>query len=123
MTDRREQQLSNLSSEYANRATRLSNRLEEFEDFLGNLAGKTRVNVTVDNVEFDFDRYGEDWRIGYREGTGWELVSGSPLQVKVKAAIAAPMLLDEIIAKQTQLLSNLDEALNSLDSILNQKEG
>lgn len=109
--------LNEHASEFAAKATLLSNMLEEVEAFLQRLEGKTPVEIIDDDEVLTFSRDSGEWRLLFLDSGGHAVVTESSVSVKARAARLLPKLLDQLIERQQSRLVEVDEALAALKQL------
>lgn len=124
MSDHRNQQLNELAKQYAEKATLLSNRIKEFDDYLETIDAKIAVIEKVGKHIFGINRHANGWGLLYLdEQDDWKRVRDASVDVKMNAAKAAPLLLEQMVNRQIQAVRKLDIALSEFDKTFTGKEG
>ncbi|ADB15349.1 hypothetical protein Psta_0663 [Pirellula staleyi DSM 6068] len=109
--------LQDSTEEFASKATALSNRLMEVEQFLQQLPSKMPVEVSLGDNVLSFKRWGGSWRLTFgvhHEECG---VIDAPIGIKSTAAQLLPELINELMTNITGHLVEVDLGLEALDSI------
>jgi len=104
------------SSELGERATLLSNKIEEIQNRLRNLPGKAHVEVAENDLKLSFDRNKQgDWYIFLADGEtkGWDILGSVSVLRKARAVALLPRLFGELEKEQTKQLEQLRAALES----------
>jgi hypothetical protein len=98
-----------IATEYAAKATELSNRLEDAERFLQSLPSK--FPARVGNLAFCRDN--GEWRLRY----GGRPVAEAPVSAKVLAAESLPQLIETMQREQREQLALIEAAIAAMDSL------
>lgn len=96
-------------------ATRLTDRLTRFENWIGGLPGRVKVTV-AGPPEIRVDRKGKAWAVEWHSPGGtWEPLTTAPLAVKVASISLLPRLLEEMHKYQGVMIEQLEEAVTGFD--------
>jgi len=106
--------LKHNATEYAEKATRLSNLLDEAETFFQEMPGKMEVAVDQGNRRLKLERWNSDWRLLYSEDQRVDLVTEATVDVKAMAAQLLPELVDRLASTVSQRLIDVDAGLEAL---------
>lgn len=111
-------ELNRKAKEYGEKATLLSNLLEEAEAFLNELPSKMHVSVGEGDNQLTFVRWeSSDWRLWYGDDQEGSLVTDAPVELKAKAARMLPQLVDVLFASVSERLSVVNEGLDALKQV------
>jgi hypothetical protein len=118
------EQLKEQSRLYSQKATLLSNMLEQAEQFLRQMPGKVPVQTQTDHSECElaFAKTGGDWRlvliefVNGSEAKGNTVTQGTILQ-KAEAARLLPELYQLLISKLTDGQEAIESGLRSLKEL------
>jgi len=105
------------SEGYAEKTTRLSNRLEAAEQFLKQLPGKLEVSVWGGSNCLSFTRCEDGWCLWYSAEPDGQRVTEAPVSVKAIAAQLLPELVDTLFARISDQTAQVDAGLEALDTI------
>lgn len=104
------------SAELGQRATLLSNKLEEIQERLRQLPGKAHVEVAEGEIKLSFDRNKSgDWYLFLSDGEtkGWDALTGASVLRKARAVALLPRLFAELEKEQGRQLEQLRSALET----------
>ncbi len=113
-------ELERKANEYASKATQLSTMLEQAEQFLQEMPGKIKIEVSEDNSPYtlEFFRHQTDgWRLWYGVDQEGSFVTDASVTEKAAAAKLLPELVNQLVSLQTQRLSQVEDALEALNTI------
>ncbi len=104
---------------YAQKSTKMSNQLEEAEQFLQAMPGKMLIAV-VGNRHWDkleFCRKSDEWRLFYGTEAEGAWVTEASVDIKAKAARLLPELVIKLLKTQTENLTAVEKGLEALSAI------
>lgn len=115
------------STEYADKATQLSNLLGLAEDFLRKMPGKFELSAHDDYGKLVLRRTGSnDWRLQYLDTSEPHLPDEEPeyvnvtearVEIKAHAAILLPKLIEKLLSGHDERLALVNKALSQLKTI------
>ncbi len=113
-----------LSTEYAEKATALSNFLEEFERLLQEMPGKIEVRVDNDKGGMLLSRFGDGWYliIDPKQSKAQRLGEAS-VEAKITAASLCRPLIECLVEVQKRKLEKLSTGLETMESFMNEWKG
>lgn len=127
--------LSEFENEFAVKSTALSEMLIEVEDFLRSMNGKVAVEVELNeypnNYVLKYSRVkGSEWELTIQKlpepGSGQRPVCGpdgprtvtkATIELKVIAAKLLPSLFEKMVAESKRKISEVDSAIETLESL------
>jgi len=110
--------LRDKSSNYAVKATLLSQSLQAAESFLQQIPGKIEVSVGEGWHKLEFIKHSSfGWKLWYGDDEDGGFVTSAPVEIKAEAAKLLPELLELLVESINGKLEAVDAGLDALKKI------
>ena len=115
------EELEEISSELASKATFVSNLILRVQEFLRSLEFKTADEIEIDDngrAGIGFNRVGGDWSLAYcpflsTTNRSWSRLDSETILVKVGAVPFLGPLIEKILASQTSVMESVNSTWDS----------